>query len=663
MTTAVEPNQIDALPGGPSTNDPDNFDDEADAFVAALPVMIGQQNEANATTYQNALAAHESAEAAAVSAGTADERADDALVQRNAAEGFKNAAQGFRNEAEGFKDAAAASAAALVATSASNRTIGAGSVTFTTQAGKYFNIGQTIKVVPTADGARFMVGRVTAYSGTSLTLDVTNVSVGAGAYASWSLFVSGENGGPGPAGSVAGGSLAGALWTAKGVDVASAATIDPWSAGGELVPLIGVAAITTVAAAPQAGAFVTLLATGVCTITASANLIIKGLTIGQVYTCAAGDEIDLRAETTTLFRVSVRRADGAAMMNHLGALHNLRHFSQSGTFTATKTGWHKVTTIGGGGSGAAASVVGNSKAAASGGGAGGFASGMRFLVAGQTYPVIVGAGGTADLTYATDQGRAGGSTSFSGSGVATMTANGGAGGVAAVGLNGTWPGGAGGTSAGGDINVIGGSGGACEISTTINANVAGGGGAVGIKGKTCNGGGAFVYASSGRAAGGGAGVGGDGGSATRSASGAAYGAGGGTAGAAAAIATGVAAQSQAGINYQGEAGATANSEYGTGDMFYPNHLEGALAGGMFYGSATNWKGSGGCGYTGYASQMAAGMFAGGGANAATSSGQDGAGAGGRFGGGGGGCSKVAVDANTYLVQGGAGGAGGVWIEF
>jgi hypothetical protein len=85
--------------------------------------------------------------------------------------------------------AAAASAVAAAASSASalnapgtNATqtsgsvaIATGSKTFTIQSGKAYVVGQTLVAASAADPSNYMTGQVTAYSGTSLTLNVTQI--------------------------------------------------------------------------------------------------------------------------------------------------------------------------------------------------------------------------------------------------------------------------------------------------------------------------------------------------------------------------------------------------------------------------------------------------------------------------------------------------------
>ena len=78
-------------------------------------------------------------------------------------------------------------------TSATSLAIGTGSKAFTTQAGLAYQVGTYVRAASTAGGANFMEGPVTAYSGTTLTINVTKVG-GSGTLASWSFAVSGAPG-------------------------------------------------------------------------------------------------------------------------------------------------------------------------------------------------------------------------------------------------------------------------------------------------------------------------------------------------------------------------------------------------------------------------------------------------------------------------------------
>jgi hypothetical protein len=70
---------------------------------------------------------------------------------------------------------------------------------FTTQAGKFFEEGAWLLITSDANESNYMHGRSTAYSGTSLTVNVTNIG-GSGTLADWTIRVSGTRGATGAAG-------------------------------------------------------------------------------------------------------------------------------------------------------------------------------------------------------------------------------------------------------------------------------------------------------------------------------------------------------------------------------------------------------------------------------------------------------------------------------
>lgn len=114
--------------------------------------------------------------------------------------------------------------------------------------------------------------------------------------------------------------------------------------------------------------------------------------------------------------------------------------TSSGTFVTPSTGKFKVTIVGGGGSGRLGSTGGGA------GGGGGGATVVKWyqgVTAGTTCTVTIGAGGSSESN--------GGASSFSGSGITTLTAGGGIKGD-------TTNGGAGGTGTGGDFIIPGGYG-------------------------------------------------------------------------------------------------------------------------------------------------------------------------------------------------------------
>lgn len=109
-----------------------------------------------------------------------------------------------------------------------------------------------------------------------------------------------------------------AVNTAK-TTVASATTPDIFAVTtGQLIDYTGTATCTGFVAAPQAGMFRELYCAGACLFTAGANLLIEGIPSGTTITLAAGALVQVRAITTTQFKMT---------------------YSVSGTFTATGTGF------------------------------------------------------------------------------------------------------------------------------------------------------------------------------------------------------------------------------------------------------------------------------------------------------------------------------------
>lgn len=121
---------ITPLPTAPSRSDPNNFSARADAFMTALPTFA---NECNAT-------------------------------------------------------AVAMTLNATNATSTTSLLIGLGNISLTTQTGKSYVIGMTIKVASTVDPTNSMLGDVTSYNTSTgvLTANVSLVS-GSGTIASWTI--------------------------------------------------------------------------------------------------------------------------------------------------------------------------------------------------------------------------------------------------------------------------------------------------------------------------------------------------------------------------------------------------------------------------------------------------------------------------------------------
>ena len=147
-------------------------------------------------------------------------------------------------------------------------------------------------------------------------------------------------------------------------------------------------------------------------------------------------------------------------------------FINSTTWSPAQDMNAKIYVIGGGGSGGAAQYI------ATGGGAGGCAVTIADLDASTTYTITIGAGGLP-VVHGPNNGNAGSNTTFSGTGISTMTGSGGQAGLYNNDQGGAKAGGAGGAASGGTYgNFTGGAGGATSGSGAL-AMVTGGG-AVGL---------------------------------------------------------------------------------------------------------------------------------------------------------------------------------------
>ena len=203
----------------------------------------------------------------------------------------------------------------------------------------------------------------------------------------------------------------------------------------------------------------------------------------------------------------------------------------SQTYTALRTGIAEVTCIGGGGQGGCSARAGTGVHNTTGGGAGGYSRKRIAIKAGDTFTVVVGAGGN-DANQAPnnsgneEDGNDGGESTFTNdTAISTIAldSNGGIKGIAnqtTTASGATYAGGAGGTASGGDVNYTGGRGG--TITRSNNAPNSGaistGGGAVAINGVAYNGGDVNYNSNTNLfVATGGAGIGGNGGSLTTSA--------------------------------------------------------------------------------------------------------------------------------------------------
>jgi len=111
-----------------------------------------------------------------------------------------SAGQAATSDSNAAASAASASANANAAgTSTTSIAIGTGSHVFTTQTGKFFEAGNWMLIISDADPSNFMHGYSTAYSGTDLTFQATNIG-GSGIFTDWTIRLSGTQGALGPTG-------------------------------------------------------------------------------------------------------------------------------------------------------------------------------------------------------------------------------------------------------------------------------------------------------------------------------------------------------------------------------------------------------------------------------------------------------------------------------
>jgi hypothetical protein len=90
-------------------------------------------------------------------------------------------------------------------TSTTSLTIGIGSITFAIQAGLAYQVGARVRLSSHATPVNWMEGQVTAYSGTSMTVNVLLVQ-NSGTFANWDLNIAGTQGAQGPQGPAGAGS-------------------------------------------------------------------------------------------------------------------------------------------------------------------------------------------------------------------------------------------------------------------------------------------------------------------------------------------------------------------------------------------------------------------------------------------------------------------------
>ena len=138
--------------------------------------------------------------------------------------------------------AAASSASAAVLTPSTSTTsllIEVASKAFTIEADKGFSAGQWVLAVSDADNSNYMHGQVVSYSGTTLTVDVTNIG-GSGTFADWTITLSGTQGATGATGSVSATSAVVAASTAgAALQSSNLNNCISWGSGGSANSTLG----------------------------------------------------------------------------------------------------------------------------------------------------------------------------------------------------------------------------------------------------------------------------------------------------------------------------------------------------------------------------------------------------------------------------------------
>lgn len=114
-------------------------------------------------------------------------------------DGTNESSKTYATQAAASAATAAGYAAALTSTSTTSLLIATGAKVFTTQASKAYVPGQFISAVSAANNANFMHGTVTTYTGTTLTINVTDIG-GSGTLADWQISISGSQGSAGATG-------------------------------------------------------------------------------------------------------------------------------------------------------------------------------------------------------------------------------------------------------------------------------------------------------------------------------------------------------------------------------------------------------------------------------------------------------------------------------
>lgn len=207
---------------------------------------------------------------------------------------------------------AAAIAGAFKGTSTTSLLIASGSKSFTTQTTDQYTPGIWMSAVSNANGANWMFGQVTSYSGSTLVLNISAIG-GSGTYADWNLSLAGVQGPTGAPGTLSG-TAVGTVDLLTGANIASAATINLDTATGNRVHITGTTTITavTLTRGPR-----TIIFDGILTLTHNATT--NNLPGAANITTAAGDRAIYGGDGTTVYCVNYIRANGLPVVTSSGS--------------------------------------------------------------------------------------------------------------------------------------------------------------------------------------------------------------------------------------------------------------------------------------------------------------------------------------------------------
>lgn len=305
---------ISALPSPPSTSDPVNFATEADAFIAALPTFVTETNTVAGEVNTNAATATTKAAEALASANNAAASTAFAMCW-NFDSSTTMADPGAGDLRLNNATLASVTAIAVSANSADtgNPDVSDAVVTWDDSTNTSNRGTLTLRKIGTPGTfVQYAITGAVTDNTAWLQLTVTYIT-GNGSFSNADGLAVGFAR-TGDQGSTTGGNLSTALNYARATVASAATTADIWAATGNQIDWTGTTTCTGFPAAPQAGAERVLITAGAAPFTASANMLIDGVTSGNTYTCAAGDKVTVLALATTQFKLTIQKADGTAVV-------------------------------------------------------------------------------------------------------------------------------------------------------------------------------------------------------------------------------------------------------------------------------------------------------------------------------------------------------------